>query len=271
MSANPMEQKTEQPLFVDVRGSRVHYRFDGPTDAPVVIFSNSLGTNLKMWDPQIPALTRQFRVLRYDTRGHGLTQVTPGPYTIEGLGLDVVSLLDALGIAQANYCGLSMGGMIGIWLGIHAAERFRAIAICNTAARVGSTELWNTRIAGVRDNGMTLLAPATIQRWYTSAFIARAPDVIESTQRMLLETSPQGYIAGCEAIRDGDFRDQLDAVKSRTLVISGTHDPITTPIDGRFLAEHIAGAQYVELNAAHLSNVEASAHFSDALLKFLAG
>ena len=255
--------------FVDIQAGRFHYRFDGSPGWPVVVLSNSLGATLSMWDPQVPALSRQFRVLRYDPRGHGLSAAPAGPYTIEGLGRDVVGLLDALGIARAHFCGLSMGGLTGLWLGIHAAERLDRLVVCNTAARVGTAEAWNGRIATVRKGRMEAVVPALLERWFTAAFRASAPQVIESTRQMLLQAPVQGYVACCEAVRDADLREQVAEVKARTLVISGARDPVTPPADGRFLAEKIPGARYVELEAAHLSNVEAPAQFTDALLQFL--
>jgi 3-oxoadipate enol-lactonase len=255
--------------FVDVPAGRLHYRFDGPADAPVIVLSNSLGANLSMWDPQVPALASKFRVLRYDSRGHGLSAAPPGPYTIEGLGRDVIGLLDELGIRRVQFCGLSMGGIVGLWLGLHAAERLDGLVACNTAARVGTVEAWNGRIATVRKGGIEAVVPALLERWFTPGFRASAPWVVESTRRMLLESTAEGYVACCEAIRDADLRDQVVGIKVRTLVISGASDPVTPPADGRFLEEKISGARYVELAAAHLSNVEAVTQFTDALLQFL--
>jgi 3-oxoadipate enol-lactonase len=248
---------------------QLHCQVDGPDDAPVVVLSNSLGTNLAMWDAQIPALAEKFRVARYDSRGHGLTDVTPGPYTIAGLGGDVVGLLDALQIPTAHYCGLSVGGLIGQWLGINASKRFKSLTLCNTAARIGSTEGWNTRIAAVNEGGMAAIANGVVARWFTEDFAKRAPAPVEATRQMLLHSSPQGYVATCAAIRDEDLREAIPRVKLPTLVISGVHDTATTPTDGRFVAEKIPGAQYLELDSAHLSNIEAAEPFTAALLKFL--
>ncbi len=255
--------------FTQSSGARFHYRLDGVADAPVVVFSNSLGTNLAMWDAQIPTLAEKFRVLRYDSRGHGQSDVTPGPYTIEGLGRDVVGLLDALQISAAHYCGLSVGGLIGQWLGIHASKRFKSLTLCNTAARIGTTDAWNTRITAVREGGMTAIANGVVARWFTEDFAKRAPAAVEATLQMLLQTPPEGYAATCAALRDEDLREAVSRVTLPTLVISGTKDAATTPSDGRFIAENIAGAKYLELDAAHLSNIEAAEPFTAALLKFL--
>jgi 3-oxoadipate enol-lactonase len=254
---------------IQISGARFHYQLDGAEDAPVVVFSNSLGTSLALWDAQSFALREKFRVLRYDSRGHGQSDVTPGPYTIAGLGGDVIGLLDALQIPTAHYCGLSVGGLIGQWLGINAPKRFKSLTLSNTAARIGTPDAWNTRIAAVREGGMTAIANGVISRWFTEDFVKRAPAQVEATRQMLLHTSPEGYVATCAALRDEDLREAIAGIHTPTLLISGAHDAATTPADGRFVAEKIPGAEFVELNAAHLSNIEAADAFTTALLKFL--
>lgn len=256
--------------FIEVNGNRFNYRLDGPANAPVVVFSNSLGTNLSMWDRQIPALTRGFRVLRYDMRGHGLSSVTPGPYTIEGLASDVVGLLDVLKIARAHFCGISIGGALGQWLGVNAANRLKSLVLSNTAARIGTADTWNTRIKNVREGGMAAIADAVISRWFSEDFVKKFPESVEATRQMLWHTPPEGYVATCAALREMDQRETVERVSVRTLVIAGAKDAVTTPADGRFLVERIHGAQYVELNAAHLSNIEDADVFTDALMKFMA-
>ena len=255
--------------YTEIGGARFHYRLDGPADAPVVVFSNSLGANIAMWDAQIPTLTQKFRVLRFDARGHGESDVTTGPYTIEALAGDVIGLLDALKISAAHYCGLSVGGLIGGWLGAHAPQRFKSLTLCNTAARIGTTDGWNTRISAVREGGMAAIANGVISRWFTEDFAKREPRAVEATRQMLLHTPPDGYVATCAAIRDEDLREQISRVSLPTLVISGAKDAATTAADGQFIAGKIPAAKYVELNAAHLSNIEAADPFTKALLKFL--
>jgi len=250
-------------------GARVYYRLDGSETAPVVVFSNSLGTNVAMWEPQVSALAAHFRVLRYDTRGHGQSSVTPGPYSITQLGRDVVRLLDQLEIERAHFCGLSMGGMIGMWLGIYAAPRIERLALCNTAAKIGTPEIWNARIDAVRRGGMAAIADTIIQRWFTPEFIARCPEAIESTRQMILSTSPEGYVANCAAIRDMDQRETISRISAPTLVIIGAKDPVTSPTDARYIVERVVGSRFVELDAAHLSNIEASERFTQVLVQFL--
>jgi len=249
--------------------ARIHYSLEGQSGTPALLFSNSLGTNYSMWDPQVPELRRKFRVLRYDTRGHGQSSLTPGPYSIEQLGKDVVALLDALDLDRVHFCGLSMGGMIGMWLGVNAPDRLNKLVLCNTAARIATPETWNARIEAVRKNGMKPVAPAVVERWFSSAFRQKAPDAISNIQKILEETNPDGYAACCAAVRDFDFREHLGRIRIPTLVISGALDPATPPADGRFLADHMPGARYAELHAAHLSKIEDQHRFNNELTAFL--
>ena len=249
--------------------ARIHYALDGPTESPVLVFSNSLGANISMWEAQVSELTKKFRVLRYDTRGHGQSSSSPGPYSIEQLGRDVIALLDALDLDRVHFCGLSMGGMIGMWLGARAPGRLNHLVLCNTGAKIGTTEAWNARIEAVRKNGMKSVASAVVERWFMPAFRQKAPATIANTLKMLEGTNPDGYAACCAAVRDFDFREQVSKIRLPTLVISGAHDPATPPADGRFLAHQIPGARYVELNAAHLSNIEDQDRFTTEVAAFL--
>ena len=250
----------------------LNYSLEGPAGAPVLLLSNSLGTDLGMWDTQIPALTAHFRVLRYDTRGHGASLVTPGPYAIGQLGADVLALLDALDLPRVHFCGLSMGGLIGQWLGIHAPERLSRLVLCNTAAKIGTPEVWNSRIETVLSGGaeaMRNLRDASISRWFTADFAEAEPGKVEPIVGMLAQTSPEGYAANCAAVRDADFRGEIGAITAPTLVVCGSVDPVTTTEDGRFLQARIPGAELVEFRAAHLSNVQAGDAFSQRVLSFL--
>lgn len=256
--------------FAELADIRLHYRFDGAADAPVVMLSNSLGTNLAMWDAQVTTLAARYRVLRYDSRGHGNSTVTRDPYTIEQLARDALGLLDHLGLQRIRFCGLSMGGMVGQWLGANAAQRLSQLVLCNTAAKIGTADVWNTRIAAVNKGGMAAVVDGVLARWYSAPFIASAPDAAMATREMLLTTPSAGYVASCAAVRDMDQRDATSRIAVPTLIIAGTHDLVTPPAEGRFLADHIAGAHYVELPAAHLSNIEAPLAFTSALAGFLA-
>jgi 3-oxoadipate enol-lactonase len=255
--------------FIKADKARIFYRWDGPEGLPTLVLSNSLGTTHAMWDPQIAALTEHFRVLRYDSRGHGQSDVPPGPYNIELLARDVLALLDALELERVKFCGLSIGGMVGIWLGANAAARVERLVLSNTSAHIGGSEVWNSRIETVRKSGMQALVDTVIGRWFTPRFIESSPDTIRRIREMLLSTPPEGYAACAAAVRDMDQRDLLARVAVPALVICGTHDPATPPEHARFIAERVKGARLIELDASHLSNVEAAPAYNRALLGFL--
>ncbi|UNG16852.1 3-oxoadipate enol-lactonase [Stutzerimonas zhaodongensis] len=257
---------------IKLADGELNYRFDGPVDAPVLVLSNSLGTTFEMWDAQVPAFSEHFRVLRYDTRGHGSSSVTPGPYTIAQLGQDVLDLVDALSLDRFAFCGLSMGGLIGQWLGIHAGERLSHLVLCNTGSKIGTDEAWNERIDGVLRGGeqaMRDMRDASVARWFTHDFAAQHPVEVGRITQMVANTSPAGYAANCAAVRDADYREQLGAIKVPTLVVCGSKDPVTTPEHGRSIQANVAGARLIELDAAHLSNVEAGDAFTRPVMAFL--
>lgn len=254
--------------FIDAGELKTHYELTGDRE-PVLVFSNSLGTDFSMWDPQMEVLQKRFRILRYDTRGHGQSSVTPGEYTIEQLGRDLLGLLDSLRLDRVHFCGLSMGGMIGIWLGIHAPGRFERLVLCNTAARIGTKEMWNARIAMVRKDGMKLVAATVIERWFTPGFRALSPQRVAQAQRMLEQTPAGGYAACCAAIRDMDQREAVAEIRAPTLIIYGGSDSVIPLADAHFLTAQIRGAAEVELPAAHLSNVEQPDSFTEAVRDFV--
>ena len=254
--------------LADLGDVRIRYEFTGHS-GPVLVLSNSLGTNYSMWDSQVALLTCHFRVLRYDTRGHGGSSVTPGEYTIEQLGRDVLTLLDSLSLDRVDFCGLSMGGATGMWLGINAPERIDRLVLCNTAAKIGNPDTWNARIATVRNDGMKPVAAAVIERWFTPQFRAAHPEQVARAQKMLEDAPPDGYVSNCAAVRDADFRGLLPRIQSRTLVIYGAKDPAIPVADAQFLVSQIPGAKGKELNSSHLSNVEQADAFNQALSEFL--
>jgi 3-oxoadipate enol-lactonase len=255
--------------FAESGNAQIHYTFEGQMEKPVLVLSNSLGTNFSMWDLQVPKFLKFFRVLRCDTRGHGQSSATPGPYSIDQLAKDVLALAGNLKIERFNFCGLSMGGMIGMWLALNAPDRLSKLALCNTAAKIGTPEMWNARIDTVRKQGMKPVAAATMERWFTAAFRVKNPLTVAGNQTVMEAVNPEGYAANCAAVRDFDSRELLHHIHTSTLIISGTHDPATTPADGQFLAEHIPGARYVELSAAHLSNIEDADRFTREVITFL--
>jgi 3-oxoadipate enol-lactonase len=257
--------------FLDFEMARTEYEISGDEGLPVLLFSNSLGANLAMWEPQVTSLAPHFRILRYDTHGHGKSSAPSGPYTVEKLGYQALNLLDHIGLERASFCGISMGGIIGQWLAINFPERIDKLILADTAAKIGTSETWDNRIETVLRDGLNSLIPGLLERWFTPRFHAAHAEIAAATVAMVSATNVQGYVACCAALRDADFRSSLQAIRSPTLVIAATNDPVTTPQDGRFLAEAIPGARYVELAAAHLSNVEAADEFNAALLGFLEG
>ena len=256
--------------LIEVAGAELHYRLDGPADAPVVMLANSLGTTLEMWDGQMAALTRHFRVLRYDMRGHGGSSVAVEHFDIECLAQDAVGLLDVLELSSVHFCGLSLGGVVGMWLGAQASNRLHKLVLSNTAPTLGPRLIWDLRIAAVERSGMEAIASNVLDRWFTPEFRKRDASAVARVRQMLLAIRPEGYVLACEAARAADQRANAVAVRVPSLVIAGTYDQATLPSEGRWLAEHVSGARYVELPAAHLSNIEAAAAFDDALLGFLA-
>lgn len=259
-----------EKLFVTTGdGCRIAYRFDGPADAPVLLLSNSLGTDMGMWAPQMAAWTQAFRVLRYDQRGHGASDAPTGGYSIDRLGRDVVELLDALKIETVDFCGLSLGGMTGQWLGIREPRRLRRLVLANTSSFMGPPSAWDARIDLVREQGMGPLAQASVERWFTSRFAQVGRDAIAPIAAMLRATDPLGYAGCCAAIRDMDMRRAVSLIEVPTLVIGGARDPATPPPHSEALVRAIAGAQLVMLEAAHLANVECAGEFGAAVMGFL--
>jgi 3-oxoadipate enol-lactonase len=231
----------------------------------VLVLSNSIGTTLALWEPQLPAFTRAFRVLRYDQLGHGRSEVPPGPYTVELLGRALADLLDELEIERCSFCGLSLGGAVGQWLAASAPERIDRLVLASTSAFFGPPERWIERAALVRADGAEPIADATMARWFTPAF--RDPSPFRAA---LVATPREGYAACCDALRDWDFRDRLASISSPTLVLVGAADPATTPSDARVLADGIPGARLTVIpGAAHLLNVEQPEAFTRAALEHL--
>lgn len=255
-------------------GGAFRVRIDGPEGAPALVLSNSLGTTLEMWDAQAERFARDYRVVRYDTRGHGGSVVSPGPYSFEQLGGDVIALLDALKIERASFCGISMGGFTGLWLGVHAGHRLNHLVVANSAARIGTEEGWLTRAALVREKGqaaMADLAASSPGRWFTDAFVAAQPALVRQAQGWIAGIAPEGYAACCEALARSDLRSAIAGITVPTLLIAGTADPVTTVADAQAMQASIAGAQLAQVPASHLSNLEAPAAFDAALAAFLAG
>lgn len=250
-------------------GVRIAWTEAGDPSRPTVLLSNSLGTAWAMWGETPKALAQRFHVIRYDARGHGCSDAPPGDYDMARLGADALSVLDAANVTRAHFVGVSMGGMTGQWLGVHAPERLNRLVLANTAAVMGPAAAWDARIATVRSSGMTVIADAVLERWFTPAFRATHPDRVAGVHAMLLATSPVGYAGCCAAIRDMDQRQDIGAIAAPTLVIGGALDPATPPETARELARLIQGSRLEMLAAAHLSNIEQSEAFDRLVIGFL--
>ncbi|MDH3231135.1 MAG: 3-oxoadipate enol-lactonase [Alphaproteobacteria bacterium] len=254
----------------DIGGCCIAYRFDGPADAPVVMLSNSLSSNLSMWDDQIAALTAHYGVLRYDQRGHGQSAVTPGPYSFDLLADDVRGLLRHLGIDSVQFVGLSMGGMTGQSLGVRHPDILKSLVLCDTSAHMPPAALWDERIALARNGGMEATSEATLGRWFTAPFHAARPDAIDRVRQMIETTPVEGYAGCCIAIRDMNQTAALSRIAVPTRVIVGAEDPSTPVSASQLIHGEIAGSELVILDdAAHLSNIEKADEFNAALLDFL--
>ncbi|MFC0252549.1 3-oxoadipate enol-lactonase [Massilia consociata] len=247
----------------------LYCRLDGDPALPALLFSNSLGTDLDMWDEQAAALSRDFHVVRYDTRGHGRSSAGSEPVTLGRLGRDALAVLDHIGIARAHFCGISMGGMTGQWLAIHASHRLDRIVLANTAARIGSAEGWHMRAGQVRREGMGGVADGAAGRWFTPEFIAGHGAVVNRMIGRLREQSPEGYARCCDALAHADLRTAVGAIRNPVLVIAGRHDPVTTVADAEWLGGCIGQARVEQLDASHLSSIEAGAAFTARLREFL--
>jgi 3-oxoadipate enol-lactonase len=247
------------------------YQIDGQRGKPWLMFSNSLGTDLRMWDAQAEFFRHDFRILRYDTRGHGGSPAQAGPTTMAELGHDVLSLLNHLNIERVHFCGLSMGGAIAQWLGIHAPQRLQKLVIANSAPRIGTPQGWQDRAAQVRAAGLDGVADGAAGRWFTPGFVAREPQRVASLVATLRSGDPQGYANCCDALATADLRAELPRITTPTLLIAGSSDPVTTPADAVEMRDHIRGSVMATLKASHISNIEAEAAFNDALKAFLPG
>jgi len=264
MSSQIMSLNTERGVF--------RVCLDGDPSAPPLMLSNSLGTTLEMWDPQVAALSGKYRLLRYDTRGHGHSPVTPGPYSFAELGKDVIAILDALGIERVAFGGISMGGHIALWLGVNAPERINALMVCNSAARIGTEQVWRERAAVIDKHGqesMRMLAEGAVARWFTEAYAKRNPKVIQGILDRFVQNDHRGYAACCQALETSDLRQDIKRIKAPVLLLTGDKDPVTTVTDSLAMLASIPNARLVVLMAAHLSNIEAADEFNATVIHFL--
>ena len=253
----------------EASGARLSYSVEGPPERPVLLFINSIGTTRDLWLPQVPALAGTYRVIRYDARGHGSSSVPAGEYTVAQLGRDALAILDAEGVRQAHVCGISLGGLTAMWLGVNAPDRVSSLVLANTAARIGSVQSWTDRIALVNERGMRAVADMAMARWFSPGFRERHED-IAMRFRSMVEACPQaGYLGCCAALREEDLRDAVSRIACPVLLVAGTTDEATPPEGLQFVKERVAGSKMLTLDAAHLSNVECAEAFTSAVMGFL--
>jgi 3-oxoadipate enol-lactonase len=251
------------------RPVEVPHRVDGPQDAPALVLSNSLGSTSEMWDPQIPALSERFRVIRYEIRGHDSAPVPDGPYSLDDLGGDVIALLDRLGVERAHFAGLSLGGMTGMWLAVNAPERIDRLVLLCTSAMLARDHDWPLRARTVREKGTGAVAQAVVERWFTPGYAEAHPDVAEHMREMVADTPAEGYASACDAIAAMDLVEDLTRVTAPTLVIAGREDPATPPRHGEQIAGQIPGARLELVDAAHLASYERPDEVTELLLSHL--
>lgn len=250
--------------------AQIHYQTFGDQTKPALIFSNSLGTQYSMWQPQIDYFKDHYYVVCYDTRGHGQSSAPQGPYQLDQLGEDVIAVLDHLHIEKANFCGISMGGLIGQWLAIHHPDRFEHIVIANTAAKIGQEQAWLDRANTVREQGLEPIANTAASRWFTADFIQNQPETVKQLSQNLALGSTEGYASCCEALAKADLRAELKQISVPVLIIAGQLDPVTTIADGLSMQNEIANSQLFEINASHISNIEQADAFNQTLNYFIA-
>ncbi len=257
--------------FIEISNTTFNYRLDGPEKGTVIMLSNSLASDLNMWEFQVPELVRAgYRVLRYDSRGHGQSAVINGPYSMELLAADAVGLMDALSLEKVHFCGLSKGGMVGQMLGSHYGDRLISLTLSSTAAHMAPKEAWDERIATVRKHGMTVVVDATINRWFTKPGQTRLASTVEKIRRTISNTPIEGFCSCCAAIRDMDQRETIRAVSTRTLVIVGEQDPGTPVSAAEFIHRRIpSSALKIIPDAAHFVHMEQSSIFNKTLLEFI--
>lgn len=248
----------------------IDYRLDGPSTAPLLVLSNSLGTTFELWQPQMAALTQGFRVLRYNQRGHGATPLPAVPLTLEILAQDVIALLDKLDVERAYFCGISMGGLTGLWLNRYHPQRFHKLAVANTAARIGNAEGWQQRAQQVRQEGLAPIAAASPARWFTADFQRDQPQQIATLVKQLAQGSAAGYAACCQALAQADLRAEVPHMTAPLLVLAGEQDPVTTVADAEWLVANAPNAALAILPASHISNVACPALFNQQVMQFFA-
>jgi 3-oxoadipate enol-lactonase/4-carboxymuconolactone decarboxylase len=250
---------------------KTNYKIQGTPNSPVLLFSNSLGADLSMWDDLVPHLLPYFRVLQYDTRGQGQSELTEGPYDVEMLGQDVIDLLDTLKIEKVYFCGLSMGGLIGQYLGIHHPERLHKLILSNTDSKIGTQQGWNDRIKTINEYGMQAIVDGTMDKWFTKAYHITNPYRIAEMKEIFLANRTAGYTACCAVVRDADFRANIKRISLETLIITGDEDEVTNVAQAEAMQKEIPNAKLKVFPARHLPSTELPAYFAQTLIDFIVG
>lgn len=262
---------SERDVLTD-DGVWLRTRIDGPPEAPALLLCNSLGTDLTLWDDQVAAWAASRRVVRFDQRGHGASEAPPAPYEVSRLGRDALTVLDAHEIEVADVCGISLGGLVALWLAAAAPERVRRLVLADTATRIGTEEAWQTRAEMVRHDGMDAVVDMVLARFFSRTFLQTASPVVERVARILRQTAVEGYIGSCEALASADLRELAARVRATTLVIVGGVDEATAPAEARELSQLLPDARLVEIEAVgHLANLEAPDIFAEHVADFVSG
>jgi 3-oxoadipate enol-lactonase len=255
---------------IESHGCPIDVEITGPDNAPVLLLSSSLGTTKHMWDPQMPAFTKNYRVVRFDRRGHGRSGVPKGPYSMEMLGRDVLAIMDNLKLEKVNWLGLSMGGMEGMWLGANAGHRFNKLILSNTSSHYADKSMWNARIDAITKAGsVAAIADMVINAWLTKDFQQAQPDTTARMKEMMIATPIEGYLGCAAAVRDMDHRELLKDIKVPTLIIAGAKDPATNVAAAEFIRDRIADSKLAIVDAAHIANVEVPEAYAKEVLDFL--
>ena len=250
------------------QGKHLSVTRHGVAQAPVLVLSNSLGTDQGMWQPQVEVLSQNFQVITYDTRGHGQSDVISDT-TLQNLAEDVIDILDHLHIPKAHFCGISMGGMTALYLGVHHAERFLSITVANSAAKIWTVEGWNARADAVEKNGLADLVTSTHTRWFSEHFDYQNNVLAQHTIQSLADTPAQGYAASCRALAQADLHEDIIKISIPTLIIAGLYDPVTTVADGEFMQQKIQSSELFVIDASHLSNIEQFEKFTQKIYQFI--
>ena len=255
--------------FARSEDRRIAYQVSGPESAPPIVLLHALGADMRMWEPQREALEADHRVVRLDLRGHGASDAPPGPYTVELLAEDVLAVCEDIGLPRFHLCGLSLGGLVALWLASRHPGCLRSAVFSNTAARIGTPELWEERIAAIRRAGMEGIREAALSRFFSESFATAHPEVVRAAEETLLTTSSEGYIGCCEALRTADLRSEVSSISVPSLILAGRRDVSTPPEEVHRLHDQIPDGELVVLDAGHLSNLEQPEAFSRTILSFL--